>query len=66
MSLDRAPQIDEHGVEHRWGCPMTGWDSRASRVPGFHILTCPGCGVVRIVRADTAGRPTKEGQIDAQ
>jgi len=52
----RAPQIDEHGIAHRWGCPMSGWDSRPSQVRGFHVMTCPGCGAVRIVRAGQGDR----------
>lgn len=43
-----APNVDENGVEHRRDCPKSGWTSRPASVPGFHILTCPGCGAVRL------------------
>ena len=59
MSAHGAPQIDERGIEHRHGCPMAGWDSRPSSVRGFHVLTCPGCGVVRLVRAGQGARQTR-------
>ena len=55
-----APQIDENGIEHRWGCPMSGWEAHASRVPGFAILTCPGCGAVRIAPHPTTTRTTEK------
>lgn len=58
MSVTHAPQIDERGTEHRWGCGMSGWLTRASSVPGFTIMRCSGCGVVRLVRAGSA-QPTK-------
>lgn len=62
MTAHGAPQIDEHGNEHRWGCPMSGWQSHASRVPGFAILTCPDCGVVRIARHPTPRTTQREDQ----
>lgn len=51
-----VPLIDEHGTEHRHGCPMPAPTSQPSRVPGFHILTCPTCGVVRVTRAKESTR----------
>ena len=51
-----APLIDEHGTEHRHGCHMPAPTSQPSRVPGFHILTCPTCGVVRVTRSTLAPR----------
>lgn len=54
MSRGSAPRIGERGVEHRYGCGMSGWDSRPASVPGFYVPTCPGCGVVRIVRTGSA------------
>jgi hypothetical protein len=50
MTTTRTPLIDEHGIEHRYRCHMPGWTSKPSRVPGFHILTCPTCGVVHVTR----------------
>jgi hypothetical protein len=50
MPAARPPLINGHGIEHRYGCHMLGWTSKPSRVPGFHILTCPTCGVVRVTR----------------
>ena len=54
MTAHGAPQIDEYGNEHAWGCPMTDWHARASRVPGFVVLTCSGCDVVRIATSSVA------------
>jgi hypothetical protein len=51
MTTTHTPLIDEHGIEHRYGCHMPGWTSKPSRVPGFHILRCPTCGTVRVARA---------------
>lgn len=50
MSAHTAPNLDQHGVEHRHGCPKSGWTSRPASIRGFHILTCPTCGTVRLTR----------------
>jgi hypothetical protein len=49
--MSRPPEVDEHGVEHRYGCDRPGWTSKPSHVPGIHILRCPTCGAVRLVQA---------------
>lgn len=50
-SATRRPNLDQHGTEHRPGCHRPGWTSKPASLRGWHILTCPTCGAVRLVRA---------------
>ncbi|MBE7699239.1 hypothetical protein H9623_02820 [Oerskovia sp. Sa1BUA8] len=47
----RPETTDEHGTTHRYGCYMPGWTSKPASLRGWHLLTCPTCGAVRLVRA---------------
>ncbi len=51
---DRPHDVDEHGIEHRYGCHRPGWTSESSRVRGFYILRCATCGAVRLVHGSVA------------
>ncbi len=47
MTTTRAPEVDEHGVEHRPGCPRPGWSVEQSRtIRGVSICRCYGCGAI--------------------
>lgn len=47
----RPTNADEHGVEHAPNCHKPGWVSRPASVRGWHLLDCPTCHAVRLVRA---------------
>ncbi|MGY4642809.1 hypothetical protein ACVW07_000642 [Cellulomonas sp. URHB0016] len=51
MNTTTRPEIiDEHGVTHRPGCNLPGWTSAPASLRGWHVLRCPECGAVRLVR----------------
>lgn len=54
MAALTSPNLDQYGVEHRHGCPKAGWTSRPASLRGFHILTCPTCGAIRLTRGAVA------------
>ena len=50
----RPPVIDEHGIEHRHGCQLPGWENSRQATAGWWLVNCAGCGCVRMVRAEAA------------
>lgn len=49
--LQRPTLLDAFGIEHRYGCEMTGSKLESGMSTGFKIRRCADCGATRIVHA---------------
>lgn len=48
--LQRPTLLDAFGVEHRYGCEMTGSKLEFGMASDFMIRRCADCGATRIVK----------------
>ncbi|QOR69134.1 hypothetical protein IM660_10345 [Ruania alkalisoli] len=44
----RPPVVDEHGIEHRHGCPTGTWEAEGRGTRSHQLLRCTECGAVRL------------------